>query len=127
MTPADEIWNRACQGGGATPRAGDLALSALLLFHGLAMNGGVLHAVDCLSSAQLTDSQAGYRFFGFPSTAELLEKAHHGSTDEHDLDGIEAALDQEYWSHIPDDSTLVARFEAHYKLNLQDYCPLTRI
>src|SRR5439155_15972949 len=31
LTTADRVWNRACQGGGETPRVGDTALAALLV------------------------------------------------------------------------------------------------
>ena len=60
----DLIWNRASEGGGANPQAGDLALAALLRAHGLTMNGGVLHAVERLQPSELQDAASGYRFFG---------------------------------------------------------------
>ena len=51
MTPVDIIWNRAWKGVGPNACSGDRALAALLKAHGLAMNGGVLHAVECLKSS----------------------------------------------------------------------------
>ena len=47
MNKATQIWNRALADYGlAGPALGDRALAAMLLAHGLVMNGGVLHAVE---------------------------------------------------------------------------------
>ena len=124
LTLRDRIWNRACEGGGEAPGAGDSALAALLLFHGPCMNGGVLHAVECLSPAQLTESEAGFRFFGLSSTAELLQRAREIVSVGKDLEEYGSTFDQEYWGQIPDDSTLVKRFELHHESHPSDYSPL---
>jgi hypothetical protein len=124
LTVADKVWNRACEGGGDSLRAGDRALAALLLFHGPAMNGGVLHAVECLSSDQLSAAQAGYRHFGFESVAVLIGEAEKASQRQQDLDTLEAVFDQRYWTQIPDDGVLVKSFESHQKENPQEYSPL---
>ncbi len=57
MTTADLIWNRACEGGGSNPGKGDRAPAALLKAHGLAMNRGVLYAVECLAPSELADAE----------------------------------------------------------------------
>ncbi|MFP5370384.1 MAG: hypothetical protein ACLGI3_06510 [Actinomycetes bacterium] len=47
MTPeSDLVWNRACDTFDIDPGMppGDAALAAVLLCHGMAMNGGLLHA-----------------------------------------------------------------------------------
>jgi len=114
MTSADTIWNRACEGGGQSPSAGDRALAALLKAHGLAMNGGVLHAVECLSVSELSDSQSGYRFFGLGAVADLLSRARRLFEAGQDLESYESQLDREYATLIPDDSALYEHFERAY-------------
>ena len=124
LTVADRVWNRACQGGGDSPRAGDSALAALLLFHGAAMNGGVLHAVESLSPDELAGALAGYGCFGYKGIAKLIRTALDAIQRDQDLDSLEAKLDQEYWSQIPDDGVLVKAFEVHYEATPQEYSPL---
>jgi len=120
LTNADQIWNRACQGGGTCPKAGDVALAAVLLFHGAAMNGGVLHAVQCLSPLQLQAARMGYAFYGFSEIDELLERAQC-LQDSQELESLEQELNQGYWRHIPDDASLVDRFERHWKTSPGDF------
>jgi len=62
LSQADIIWNRACGEDSLRSHPGDRVLADLLLAHGLAMNGGVLHAVECLSSDELLDAESGYVF-----------------------------------------------------------------
>ena len=58
------IWNRAVlDAGGSTPGLGDTALAGLMLFHGLAMNGGIEHALEILSPAEFDAAIAGFRYF----------------------------------------------------------------
>jgi hypothetical protein len=66
------IWNRACAGGAASFLTGDRALSNILMAHGFVMNGGVLHAVECLSDVQFADALAGYRFYDLHSAAAVM-------------------------------------------------------
>src|SRR5450830_1408470 len=99
---ADRIWNRACQGGGADPKAGDSALAGLLAFHGVAMNGGVLHACECLSPTQLREAIVGFRFFGYAEIADLVERAEQLRSEAKDVDTLEDTLNQGYWRFIPD-------------------------
>lgn len=124
MTPADLIWNRACEGGGPNPCNGDRALCALLKAHGLAVNGGVLHAVECLSASELSDAQAGYRVYGLDAAASLLVRAKAVFDADDDLEFHEAKLDRDYAEVIPDDSSLVARFEEHLRSHPSEYAPI---
>lgn len=48
-TSADKIWNRACKGPYEASLPGDLALEAMPCFHNVAMNEGVLHAIERFS------------------------------------------------------------------------------
>ena len=114
MTAADTIWNRACEGGDQNPSAGGQALAALLKAHGLVMNGGVLHAVECLSASELSAAESGYRFFSLGVVADLLSRARKILEANRDLESFEAQLDQDYETLIPDDSALYEQFERIY-------------
>ena len=83
MTSADLVWNRAAlDSGGSNPRDGDQALAALLLAHGLVMNGGVRHACSSLGPEELHAAVSGYRFFGFEEIATLLKRGASSGDDE---------------------------------------------
>lgn len=124
LTPADMIWNRACGPERLHDLPGDRALADLLQAHGLAMNGGVLHAVECLSANQLSAAEAGYRLFGLDAAASLLSHAKHILESDQDLELHERELDRRYADIIPDDSALVERFEKHLAENPSQYAPL---
>ncbi|MHB9081794.1 MAG: DMP19 family protein [Pirellulaceae bacterium] len=124
MTETDAIWNRAAmENGGTNPGRGDRALAALLHAHGIAMNGGVLHAAELLSDDELADAQSGYRFFGFSAVAEVLARARGLLHDEVDLGRCERELDGEYSNLVPEDATLVRRFEQSYRSHPSDFAP----
>lgn len=118
---ADEItvWNRAAlHSGGPSPREGDLALSSLLRVHGLVMNGGVVHAVEVATEAELRASCAGFRYLGLPEVAELLEIAR----DEKWTSESAAPLDGAY-GKLVDDRTIGVRFCAHMTRDRELYAP----
>jgi hypothetical protein len=125
LTEADLIWNRACLGDTTALSAGDRALAALLLLHGMVMNGGVLYAVESVTSRQFAAGKSGYRFFGFADVADLLTQAKLLATSNDDLDSIEAQLDRRYQSLVPDDSTLSERFETYLLRSPSDFAPLS--
>jgi hypothetical protein len=59
---ADLIWNRAAlEHGGTAPGIGDRALADVLSFHGLAMNSGVLEAVERTPSESHARVEAAFR------------------------------------------------------------------
>lgn len=124
MTPVDLIWNRACEGGGPNPCSGDRALAALLKAHGLAMNGGVLHAVEWLNASELAEAEFGYRFFSFDAVADLLSRARKIWEADKDLECYERQLNHDYATLIPNDSSLAERFEAVHKMCPSEFSPL---
>ena len=124
LTKADLIWNRACGDNQVRSLAGDRALADLLRAHGLAMNGGVLHAVECLTASELSAAEAGYRFYGLDTVASLLSRARTIVKKGEDLEAYERKLDREYADLIPSDSSLVERFEKHLALNPAEYAGL---
>jgi hypothetical protein len=70
---ATAIWNRAAvDGGGPRPFYGDAVLTAVLRLHGLAMNGGLLSAVEQLPDQQLDAAENGYTWLGLPDAAEAV-------------------------------------------------------
>ncbi len=108
---ADEIavWNRAAMhSGGSSPREGDRALSAVLRVHGLVMNGGVFHALEVVSEAELRASCAGFGYFGFAEVADLLEAA----CDEEWTDESEGRFNGAY-GKLLDDGAIVDSFVKH--------------
>jgi hypothetical protein len=124
LTEADKIWNRACGEEPMRSLPGDRALADLLRAHGLVMNGGVLHAVECLTAGELRDCQQGYRFYGLDGVASLLSRARSAFEGGGDLAEDEQRLNALYTAMIPSDSSVVERFEKHLKSSPSDYAPL---
>ena len=124
LTESDMIWNRACGEDPLRALTGDRALADLLYAHGLAMNGGVLHAVECMTAEDLSDAQAGYRFYGFADVASLLSRARGTFEAADDLGSHEQRLDGEYAHFVPSDSSLVERFQMRLKSKPSDFAPL---
>jgi len=109
LSKQDQVWNRAAlEAGGSSPAEGDLALANLLIAHGLVMNGGVQHAIECMSTEELGDSIAGFKYFGFLAAANALSQLPSNMEDS------EESLNSAYWQAVPDDSALVHAF--HLKL-----------
>lgn len=116
QTVADQIWNRAAQnGGGNAPGPGDDALASLLLLHGLAMNGGVHHAIDLLTPEELAEAISGFSYFGLEEMAEWLRNAQIDPFLKEWSDETETPAIFRYAEIIPDDESLVTRFEAVYR------------
>ena len=124
LTQADMIWNRACGQDPVRTHRGDRALTDLLVLHGLAMNGGVLHAVECLTPGELYDSKAGYQFYRLDDVACLLSHARTLLETDDNLEFHESQLDRQYADIIPDDASLFERFREHLRANPSEYAPL---
>ena len=125
MTETDRIWNRGTTDEpGISRYRGDLMLRAMLRAHGLAMNGGVLHAAELLSTEKRSSAQEGYRFFGLAPLADLLGRARLLFEAGEDLGSHEAQLDAEYAAIGGDDSVLYERFERHLRSRPSDFAPL---
>lgn len=123
LSEADIIWNRACGEDPLRTLPGDRALADLLRAHGLVMNGGVLHAVECLTASELLDAEAGYRFYGLKEVASLLARAKTIFEMGHDLESHEQQLDRQYAAMIASDTSLVERFEKRLKSHPSKYSP----
>lgn len=90
------------------------------------MNGGVLHAIECLTASELTDAQSGYRFYGLDTVASLLSRAKTILETGDDLDSHEAQLNQQYEQIVPDDNLLVMRFQERLKSKPSEFAPLRK-
>ena len=120
LSHEDRVWNRAAvDGGGASPGAGDRAGSrdALLLVHGLVMNGGVEHAFEVLSPGQISAAILGFRYFELADVAMLLQSVAGGPLHGEDID-------QRYWDLIPNDAAIVQKFKAMFRLSPNAFAPL---
>lgn len=124
QTITDQIWNRAAQGGGDSPGRGDRALASLLLFHGLAMNGGIHHAIECLESDEFADAIQGFAYFGFDNFTAWLCAASTDPLLKEWTDETEIAALYRYAELIPDDDCLVTRFEAVYQERTSEFAPI---
>jgi hypothetical protein len=119
MDDADRIWNRATHGGGDRPREGDAALSAALAFHGLAMNGGVLHAFEVLGPEELGRARDGFAWLELSDVAQFLEEtaqliAATNWDDEEAIDALEAGADDRYEVVLPNDQALEDAFRRRF-------------
>jgi hypothetical protein len=74
------------------------------------MNGGVLHAVECLSALELAEAESSYRFFSLGAVSDLLFRARKILEADQEIESYERLLDQEYATLIPDDSALYQQF-----------------
>jgi len=120
----EKIWQRACGNGPAHPGTGDIALMAMLTFHGLVMNMGTLHAVKCLNDEQVAASRAGYRYYGFGNIAGVIGAGQHAMAQGLDENELEAMLEEAYAAIIEEDSVLMRAFEEHYAHQPSAYAPL---
>ena len=121
---AERIWNRACIGQEPASMAGDAALEAMLSFHSGAMNGGVLHSIECFSPESLDDIKGGYRYFGIDEISELINAAQASLRQGAYEEILAETLDRKYAAKIPDDETLIRAFKAHYKSSPESYSPV---
>lgn len=113
------IWNRAAlESGGSSPKNGDKALADLLLFHGLAMNGGVEHAIDVISINEFGAALNGFRFFELSEVASVLEKATGAS------DSTLDKIDEMYNQMTPLDDTLYQAFERKFVISQDLFSPV---
>ena len=125
---ADAVWNRACEPR-QFPSPGDDALSALLLLHGMAMNGGLLHAVQGLADDERDRAVQAFRYLGLHAAGEAVERIarEFRLLDAADLDAaerLELAADDAYRAALPDDDeTIVRAFRAHFEQHPEAYAP----
>lgn len=113
------IWNRACLDfGGISPAEGDRALAVLLQAHGTVMNGGIVHALGSLSTRELSEAMAAFRYFGLPQAAEVLAQEWD------DTEETEERLDRMYEAAVPDDGTIERAFSSKLATCPEAFAPV---
>jgi len=121
VSATQEIWNRASlRLGEPAQQPGDIALTFLIRFHSINMNGGLEHALEYLSCEDIRGAVAGFRYFNLNEVASLLEAAMACDGDESRLDVLEAR----YGDLIPSDNVLVTAFEESYTLSPSAFAPI---
>jgi hypothetical protein len=90
----------------------------MVLAHSLAMNGGVLHAIESLSAGERAAAFDGFRYFGLDAAAHVLEDIARrwdgGHLDLGDAERLAIEADERYAIVVADDDVLVRAFEARY-------------
>lgn len=129
---ADLIWNRAALADhrthGMALQIGDRALRALLVAHGLIMNGGVFHCVhEALPASELEAAMTGYAYFGFDDVVTILREATAiESPWEESHDAAFLDFDARYATAIPTDAVIANRFEIRLTTYPQDFAPVNQ-
>lgn len=130
MGASSDIWNRGCADAGepkTLTSPGDRALADMVLAHSLAMNGGALHAVECLTETEHHSAVLDYRHFGLQAAAEVLESVQLRWRDDLDLEQeeqVEAEADNAYALAVPEDEVLVAALEAKIEAVPDEFGPI---
>lgn len=130
MTDPDEIWNRACDPFAPFTHPGDAALAAVLLCHGMAMNGGLLHAVQAMEPEQRERAVAGFRLLGLDAAAGAVEVVARQAAalpgrDPAAEERLEVEAGRRYGEALPDwDETIERAFRAHLQQHPEAYAPL---
>ena len=81
------------------------------------MNGGVVHAMECLSQSEIAAAVAGFNFFGLTEASRVFEQI----TD--DSEATEERLNQMYWAAVPSDETLAHAFRVKLISTPEAFCP----
>jgi hypothetical protein len=125
MTVSERVWNRAAlEDGGLSPGPGDTALASLLLLHGLIMNGGVHHAIECVGPSRLLAAADGYAYFGFPDVCTFFRGAAGDPMLSTWTDDTEVLANRRYSEMISDDSLLLTRFEETLDRRRDQFAPI---
>jgi hypothetical protein len=134
MDACDQIWNRAndYDAQGRLPeglRKGDRALADVMLLHGMACNGGLLHAVEGLSDEERAAAVEGFRWLGLTQAADSVElvavrRAELDEADDDAAGGLEESANTLYAAAVPDDTTLQTALRLRYDTSPEDFAPL---
>lgn len=133
MTNADEklwdIWNRALDYDVPATRDGDRALRDVLLMHGMAMNGGLLHAVEGLEPEELNGAVAGLRWLGLGELADGVAEFAVDAADVEELSDDDAGELEErgndlYYGAVPDDDVIDVAFRRRYAEQPDAFAPV---
>lgn len=122
---ATVVWNRAGDALALDPLPGDEALEEMQLFHGLVMNGGLLHALESFGEQYGLDAaQASYRYFGLDAVADLIGDVSTMPEAASDTDPWRYDLTKRYLAIVADDTTLMARLKITLRTHPSDFAPV---
>lgn len=124
LSVPDRIRNRACEGSVPEGRRGDRMLAAMILMHGLAMNGGVVHAIEACTPEERVAAIEAYAVFGLGHVADVFVRAVACVAEGTPSESIWERLDECYGELVVDDSTVFAAFLRHWSAYANQYAPL---
>ena len=107
------------ESGGPNPREGDRAIADLLIFDGLAANGGLGHACSVLDQDELRAAIQGFRFFGIDDIAAFLERVS-GLPEEQ-----QEEFNYKYYEIVNIGDPVFEKFEAYYEMNAHAFDPIS--
>jgi len=117
----DVVFERACDAesrSDARLSDADRMLSAMVIFDSVCVHDGVLPALDCHAPEELAHALAGFRHFGLPSVADVIEsiaeRAARPTAIEQDRSVLEGELESAYAAACPDtavDAAFTAAFD----------------
>lgn len=81
------------------------------------MNGGVVHALQCLSQAEIVAAIAGFNYFGLTEASRVFEQLPDDSEE------TEERLNQMYWAAVPSDETLAHAFRVKLLSSPEAFAP----
>lgn len=100
----------------------------MVLAHSVAMNGGVIHSIESLSSEQRIAAIAGYRYFGLHAAADVVDEFSRrwrsGGLHDDAAENLEVEADERYGAVVRNDDVLVDAFEARYEAAPNEFAPL---
>lgn len=82
------------------------------------MNGGVVHALECLSHSQIASAVAGFNYFGLSDAARVLQQVPD------DTEEAEERLNQLYRAAVPNDRTLAHAYGFKLLASPEEFAPL---
>ncbi len=110
-------------------RVGDGALRDVLRLHGMAMNGGLLHAVEGLEPEELDGAVTGFRWLGLEDLADAVTAYAADAADAEGMpddavDALEERGNDLYSDAVPEDEVLYAAFHRRFTAQPEAFAPL---
>ncbi len=81
------------------------------------MNGGVVHALECLSQPEVAAAVAGFNYFGLVEAARVFQQLPDGTEE------TEERLNQLYWAAVSNDETLAHAFRVKLLASPEEFAP----
>lgn len=103
--------------------SGDKAVASVVAFRSAAISGGIEHALDALTPAQLAAAADGFVYLDAPLLESVVDRSKIEASAK-DLDAL-ASLNDEYDLFVPQDETLIALVSAAVARNPDGFSPLT--